>query len=541
MGTLQQPIQKMVIVGLMMVTVGTTMFYLTTSDSSLSTPYWSPKLLDFQELFSEGITKDQAGTTERSLKSDSPAPASDCEPTLDFEVTRRLLETNLRDTYFFFSNQLKQLYSNKTKMNQEDFNNLQKEGAERVRVLQHDLWRLSQMGGKEGSWRKREAEDLSEEVQKRLHRLQHPHNCATAKKLICNLDVGCGFGCQFHRLIHCFMAAYGKNRTLIVNSAGWRYSPNGWETVFQPFSETCTNFSMKNVTNWPGTSDSQAVRFPPFYTMIPRPENLPLAIPKDISKRLIRLHGHPGVWWVGQFIKYLFRFQPYMQEMIDKTEKSIQFQHPIVGVHVRRTDKYIEASLHNVEEYMEQVEEYFAGLQIFNPNVTRRIYLSSDEPKVYEEVKKKYPHYKVLYQKKQVEVVHENTRYTLASLKDLIMDIYFLARSDYIVLTFSSNTGRLVYEMMQFLHPDASANFYSLDDTYFSHSQRPNFCRMRFSHQDRRANITIEEGKMWMLPSWFHNFRNDQYLPYKRSGKTTVMIPLYKLENLVDIVNLDSP
>ncbi|KAK8735420.1 hypothetical protein OTU49_005381, partial [Cherax quadricarinatus] len=495
-----------------------------------------PSPLGFQ-VDSQALTSDQAGTTERSLKSDSPAPASDCEPTLDFEVTRRLLETNLRDTYFFFSNHLKQLYSSKTKMNQEDFNNLQKEGAERVRVLQYDLWRLSQMGGKEGSWRKREAEDLSEEVQQRLHRLQHPHNCATAKKLFCNLEVGCGFGCQFHRLIHCFMAAYGKNRTLIVNSAGWRYSPNGWETVFQPFSETCTNFSMKNITNWPGTSDSQTVRFPPFYTIIPMPENMPLAIPKDISKRLIRLHGRPGVWWVGQFVKYLFRFQPNIKEMLKKKEKSIQFQHPIVGVHVRRTDKRSEAKYHYVKEYMEQVEEYFAGLQIFNPNVTRRIYLSSDEPKVFEEVKKKYPQYKILYQTKSVEVVDLAKRFTEASLIDLVADLYFLSRTDYIVLTFSSNFGRLAYEMMQIWSPDASGKFFSLDTPYFSHSGRPNFARMRFFHQDRRVNLTIQEGERVMLPYIGHNFPKELKGLYKSSEK----IPPYKMENLVDVVNLSSP
>ncbi|KAK8718933.1 hypothetical protein OTU49_014352, partial [Cherax quadricarinatus] len=124
----------------------------------------------------------------RSPENETAAPTSESKPTLDFEVTRRLVETNLRDAYFFFSNQLKQLYSSNTKMKPEDFKNLQKEGAERIRILQYDLRRLGQVGDEEGSWRQREAEELSEEIQHRLHRLQHPPDCATAKKLLCDLN-----------------------------------------------------------------------------------------------------------------------------------------------------------------------------------------------------------------------------------------------------------------------------------------------------------------------------------------------------------------
>ena len=38
-----------------------------------------------------------------------------------------------------------------------------------------------------------------------------------------------------------------------------------------------------------------------------KPEFLPPAIPKDLADRIIRLHGDPVVWWVGQFLKYILR------------------------------------------------------------------------------------------------------------------------------------------------------------------------------------------------------------------------------------------
>lgn len=42
----------------------------------------------------------------------------------------------------------------------------------------------------------------------------------------------------------------------------------------------------------------------------------------------------------------------------------MKFNTPIVGVHVRRTDKvHVEASFHSLSEYMRQVETYYQDLE----------------------------------------------------------------------------------------------------------------------------------------------------------------------------------
>lgn len=48
------------------------------------------------------------------------------------------------------------------------------------------------------------------------------------------------------------MVAYGSQRTLILKSKGWRYHKGGWEEVFKPISETCTNPEGESSSNWPG-------------------------------------------------------------------------------------------------------------------------------------------------------------------------------------------------------------------------------------------------------------------------------------------------
>ena len=58
---------------------------------------------------------------------------------------------------------------------------------------------------------------------------------------------------------------------------------------------------------------------------------LPPAIPADLAPRLTRLHGHPIVWWVGQFLKYLLRPQPELMQDIQDTQNKLGFVSPIVG------------------------------------------------------------------------------------------------------------------------------------------------------------------------------------------------------------------
>ena len=77
--------------------------------------------------------------------------------------------------------------------------------------------------------------------------------------------------------------------------------------------------------------DVQVAKFPFAESLAPRPPYIPLAIPEDIAPRLIRLHGSPIVWWVGQFLKYLFRPQARLAADIQESTQRLGFKNPIVG------------------------------------------------------------------------------------------------------------------------------------------------------------------------------------------------------------------
>lgn len=91
--------------------------------------------------------------------------------------------------------------------------------------------------------------------------LQNPKDCQSAKKLLCNLNKGCGFGCQIHHATYCLIVAYGTKRTLILRSHNWRYAQKGWESVFMPLSETCTEDSGSSRAPWPGNKYFVILRF----------------------------------------------------------------------------------------------------------------------------------------------------------------------------------------------------------------------------------------------------------------------------------------
>ena len=170
--------------------------------------------------------------------------------------------------------------------------------------------------------------------------------------------VGCGYGCQIHHAMYCFIVAYGTERTLILKSKGWRYNKGGYEEVFKPLSDTCVMDSSvaHGSVLWPGKKESQVVEIPIVDSINPRPKYLPPAIPEDLADRLIRLHGNPIVWWVSEFLRYMLRPQSNTAELLKAAENGRDRSVPMVGIHVRRTDKVgTEAAFHSVDEYMKYV------------------------------------------------------------------------------------------------------------------------------------------------------------------------------------------
>nr|CAG4648559.1 EOG090X03KK [Polyphemus pediculus] len=464
-------------------------------------------------------------------------------PSKEYEIKRRSIFRGVQEMWYYLNAELLKLKSSGKDQSSPELSKAVSEilasGVEHQTVLLNDLNDLSNMEGHD-RWRATEARALSDLVQRRLHYLQNPSDCSKAKKLLCNLNKSCGYGCQIHHAAYCFIMAYATKRTMILNSKKWRYHHGGWEKIFLPVSDTCRDPGGVDKNKWPGRNETQVIELPIVDMLSPRPPFLPLAIPRDLSERMIRLHGDPQVWWIGQFMKYLLRYQPETQGMLDQAKEAMNFKKPIVGVHVRRTDKVgTEAAFHSVDEYMIHVDDFYNKLEMKQEVDVRRVYLASDDPSVIPEAKKKYPGYEFLGDVTIAKGAAVATRYTDASLRGILLDIHMLAHSDYLVCTFSSQVCRLAYEIMQTLHPDASNKFKSLDDIYYYGGQGPHQQTAILAHKiTRPGEISMEVGDVlgiagnhWDGYSKGVNERSKQsglYPSFKASDRYNIVdFPLY--------------
>uniref|UniRef100_A0A1B0GKV9 Alpha-(1,6)-fucosyltransferase n=2 Tax=Lutzomyia longipalpis TaxID=7200 RepID=A0A1B0GKV9_LUTLO len=451
-------------------------------------------------LFDENGKQELAGKIEEKLKSLNWSKSNRI-PSIKYQNLLRRIFSNVLEMYNFMSAEINSI-KNRDKLNSPDaissIDEAMKLLKEHKGSLLMDIDELQEVDG-HSMWRKDEFRNLSNLVQHRLQYLQNPKDCANARKIVCRLNKGCGYGCQLHHVVYCFIMAYATERTLILKSKGWRYHKAGWEDIFMPISETCLDADGKTHANWPGKPSTQVITLPIIDSLHPRPEHLPLAIPADLAPRLTRIHGDPFVWWVGQFLKYLLRPQPSTQIMLDKGIKNLGFRNPIVGVHIRRTDKVgTEAAFHNLKEYMAAVDEYYDQLEMRQPVDKRRVYIASDDYKVIDEAKSSYPHYEIIGDPNVARMAAVSSRYTDFSLNGIIMDTHLLSLSDYLVCTFSSQVCRVAYEIMQTLHlEDATQRFKSLDDIYYYGGQNAHNRRAVIPHSPRNSReITIQKNDL---------------------------------------------
>ncbi|CAG2112115.1 unnamed protein product [Medioppia subpectinata] len=267
-------------------------------------------------------------------------------------------------------------------------------------------------------WRQRESKELSELVQNRIHELQNPSvkQCISRQTILCNLTNSYGFSSGLSDIVWCLIAGYYSNRTVVLLSKRYHYLNEGsqkWTHFFQPLSDTCDESMFENVSSGHSTSN-------PLFTKIYWQEN----------------SGHA--------------FQPIGL---------------VVGLHVRRTDKIgVESSFHNVSEYMVHIKDFYDGIGLLNDTIERKVYLATDDPLVWRECVDNYPNYRFIgNQRAAVYTSKLKTRYNANSFLQLIIDIYLVSQTDYIVCTMSSGVCRVAYELMQNNYFDAGFKGQSID------------------------------------------------------------------------------
>jgi hypothetical protein len=87
----------------------------------------------------------------------------------------------------------------------------------------------------------------SNEIRNKIDSLQNPVDCESAKKFFCVLVKNCGFGCQIHFILTCFLNGFYRNRTVIFKDSKIKKKNfNRYYSTFKQFSK-CDYLDESNV------------------------------------------------------------------------------------------------------------------------------------------------------------------------------------------------------------------------------------------------------------------------------------------------------
>lgn len=225
----------------------------------------------------------------------------------------------------------------------------------------------------------------------------------------------------------------------------------------------------------------------------------------------------------------------YTEEILKDSKffsESVFTGDPIVGVHVRRSDKILhESKLIPLETYISHVDEYFDQLELTKTIKKRRIYLASEDPKIYEEMRTKFPHYEVYSNEKAAkEAQSPTTRYSKSSLEGIIMDIEMLSKCDYVVCTHSSNICRLILENFQMKHVDATNLVKNLDSHYATEylCGPYGFAIMNHQKSQNSSECDLQVGDRVYMNVGHNMF--GEYSIYNYRALTAGLVPSFKVE-----------
>ena len=320
---------------------------------------------------------------------------------------------------------------------------------------------------------KKTLKELHDLIIKQIVELQEEGDCEKKKVLICrNLENYAGFGSNVHRYGACMQVAYGLGRMFFIQQDEY----NHFDGVFhwlKPESQKCGYLKKKYLNNYSkicniqnpscylsnGYDVDNTHQVMEFNTKgrYPYPRHIPGTIPKSLEEDLLRIGvKHPWMWFTSQFLGFLLlRRTPQFDEMFQKLKSKIGFSSPIVGFHVRHGDKIRkgEATYVNETVYVKGAEKFFREMK----TNLKRIYIATDDIPVVKIVQKYCPdcHISTLPTEYLSNGLgnYFSSNFPKEIIESVMIDLHFLANTDFLVCDFSSNLCRLAYELKQSLPP----------------------------------------------------------------------------------------
>ncbi|CAG7832435.1 unnamed protein product [Allacma fusca] len=321
---------------------------------------------------------------------------------------------------------------------------------------------------------------LARAIEQQLEVLSSQTNCSQSLTLSCGHNDPCGLGCQLHHRAACLLMSYTLGIPLIHDSkTAWPFT-SPWQEVYERLGSGCKVNAKTIFVTWRqghlpvlhfGRACSSFPSLCPLESQIEYPLLAGVPIPKGLLNIIKMNHEDPFLWYLGQFIKFTIKNSKKMQRVIAASARGMNIigKTPVVGLHVRRTDKIFEASdsYHELGDYMKIAGEYFDTFHELDAS-PRTVYIASDDHTVLEKAKTSYtlPVWRILGLTSHTTFYNQPERNSDQSLKSIVQDIFFLSQSKFLVCGLSSNVCRLVFELLAAQYADVNSRLKSMDGSY---------------------------------------------------------------------------
>lgn len=165
---------------------------------------------------------------------------------MEYELLRRKIETQARELVYFTGDQMRKFAEKLSEDDKPKWAQVVDRFSDQsrsvftfardtlellcsYRVLVASIRNLTEVDGHQ-AWRENEHESLSKLMQARLTSLQNPSQpCTEVKRTTCNINKGCGYGCEIHHAMHCFHISYALGRPLILLSGILSSERKSWK------------------------------------------------------------------------------------------------------------------------------------------------------------------------------------------------------------------------------------------------------------------------------------------------------------------------
>ena len=195
-------------------------------------------------------------------------------------------------------------------------------------------------------------------------------------------------------------------------------------------------------------------------------------VPEEFAERIDALHNDSVLYFHGVLNRYLLRLTDKYRKQLDMERMDLVKKRkkdlPLVGVHVRRTDKVMESNVYQWRNFVDLIKYLMKYNEIKDDGMY--LFLATDDKEIVEtaivQENNDGLNIEFLWNKYSIDIddgIELRQRRTDNALRSIVFDSLLLSDCDYFIGQDGSRVSRLVMELIAMRLPDYKQRLISVD------------------------------------------------------------------------------